>query len=206
MNTSSPVLGIDLDNTLISYDKLFHKLALEQGLIPADLPVNKTEVRDYLRSQDKDPAFTALQGLVYGSRVREAEVFPGALDFLREGQRRQWTMHIVSHKTQYPIVGERTDLHQAARGWMDTQGLHDGIGFPRENVWFELTKAAKIERIRALRCEIFIDDLPELLLDPKFPTDIRRILFAPQGTALKEAPANLVVVQSWAEIGKLLFA
>ena len=201
---SLPVLGIDLDNTLISYDRLFHKLALEQNLIPPGLPVNKTAVRDYLRRKDQDPAFTSLQGLVYGPRVREAEAFAGALDFLREGRRLGRRMHIVSHKTQYPIAGERVDLHEAARGWMDAQGLHDNIGFPRENVWFEPTKAAKIERIRALGCEIFIDDLPELLLDPKFPSGVRRILFAPQG--MKEVPAGLVVVSSWAEMESRLFA
>jgi FMN phosphatase YigB (HAD superfamily) len=79
----APVIGIDLDNTLVSYDKLFHQLALEQGLIARDLAVNKTEVRDFLRRAGKEPAWTALQGLAYGTRIREAEVFAGALDFAR---------------------------------------------------------------------------------------------------------------------------
>jgi hypothetical protein len=203
---ASPVLGIDLDNTLISYDKLFYKLALEQGLIPADLPANKTAVRDHLRAKNQDPVFTALQGLVYGSRVREAEAFAGALNFLREGRRRGWQMHIVSHKTKYPITGERVDLHEAALGWLEAQGLHAEVEFPRENVWFEPTKPAKIERIKSLGCEIFIDDLPELLLDPAFPSGVRRILFAPQGANVKEIPADVDVVASWVEIQKRLLS
>ena len=28
------LLGLDFDNTLVRYDKLFHKIALEKGLIP----------------------------------------------------------------------------------------------------------------------------------------------------------------------------
>ena len=204
MNARTPIIGIDLDNTLISYDRLFHQLALEQGLIPADLAVNKTEVRNYLRKQDREPAWTAMQGLAYGPRIRGAEIFPGALDFLREGRRRNWPMHIVSHKTLHPIVGEPIDLHQAARGWLDSKSIHDQVGFPRANVWFEVTKSAKIQRIRDLQCEVFIDDLPELLLDPQFPASIRRILFAPQGVEAKVSTENLIVARSWAEITSLL--
>lgn len=204
MNAPSPVIGIDLDNTLVSYDKLFHQLALEQGLIQTSLAVNKTVVRDFLRSEGREPAWTALQGLAYGTRIREAEAFEGALDFLREGRRRHWQMHIVSHKTREPIAGDPIDLHQAARGWLDSKSVHDEIGFPRGNVWLEVTKAAKIQRIRELRCDVFIDDLPELLLDPQFPAQTRRILFAPQGSSMKAPLANLIIAQSWAEITRLL--
>jgi hypothetical protein len=202
--SSTPIIGIDLDNTLVSYDRLFHRLALEQGLIEADLPVNKTEVRDFLRRQGREPAWTAMQGLAYGTRIREAEAFAGALDFLREGQHRGWQMHIISHKTRAPIVGDPVDLHEAARGWLDANAVHEGIGLPRGNVWLEITKAAKIERIRELRCDFFIDDLPELLLDPAFPTQTRRILFAPQGSGMTDLPKNISIARSWAEITRVL--
>jgi hypothetical protein len=201
---NAPVIGIDLDNTLVSYDRLFHQLALEQKLIPPDLAVNKTEVRDFLRREDKEPAWTALQGLAYGSRIREAEAFAGALDFIRDGRRRNWHMHIVSHKTRNPIVGEPVDLHASARGWLDAHAVHGEIGLPRGNVWFEVTKADKIQRIRQLQCDVFIDDLPELLLDPQFPVSTRRILFAPQEPDLKALPENVFVARNWAEITGLL--
>jgi hypothetical protein len=202
VNASAPVIGIDLDNTLISYDRLFHRLALEQKLIAADLPVNKTAVRDFLRRQNQEPAWTALQGLAYGSRLREAEAFAGALDFLREGKRRGWPMHIVSHKTRHPIVGELVDLHEVARGIPSSPCTDCASSQPRDHVWFEETKAAKIRRIRELHCGVFIDDLPELLLDPQFPREIRRILFAPQGSELNDQ--SIVVASTWAEITERL--
>ena len=31
------ILGVDFDNTIVAYDSLFHRVALERGLIPADL-------------------------------------------------------------------------------------------------------------------------------------------------------------------------
>ena len=39
-------IGLDFDNTIVTYDSLFHKVATEQGLVPASLPVSKLAVRD----------------------------------------------------------------------------------------------------------------------------------------------------------------
>jgi hypothetical protein len=45
--------GIDFDNTIICYDRLFHQIALEGGLIPRDLPAEKNAGHDYLREQGR---------------------------------------------------------------------------------------------------------------------------------------------------------
>ncbi len=198
------ILGVDFDNTLVSYDTLFHRVARERDLIPDDVAVNKTAVRDYLRKIGREPAWTELQGVVYGSRIDEAESFPGALECLAGCLQAGWQVHIVSHKTRTPILGEPVDLHRAARGWLETHGLFgSGISLPRENAWFELTKAEKIGRIAALGCIAFVDDLPELLSDPAFPVATRRILFRPQeGEAA--APAGIAVAASWHEISRIV--
>ena len=46
------VLGLDFDNTIINYNELFHKIAFEKNLIPADLPKEKNAVRNYLRENE----------------------------------------------------------------------------------------------------------------------------------------------------------
>ena len=74
-------IGIDFDNTIACYDQLFHRMALEKGLIPADLPEGKSQVRDYLRHGGKEDAWTELQGHVYGARMGEAPPFPGVIEF-----------------------------------------------------------------------------------------------------------------------------
>ena len=38
-------IGIDFDNTIVVYNNLFYKIALK--LIPAELPKNKTIIRDF---------------------------------------------------------------------------------------------------------------------------------------------------------------
>ena len=54
----------------------------------------------------------------------------------------------------------------------------NGFGIPIERVFFESTRAAKLERICALGCTHFIDDLEEVFSDPAFPARVLPILFA----------------------------
>ena len=65
-------LGIDFDNTLITYDFLFKKAALEKNLIPSNFLESKSLIRNYLRDKGQEKLFTILQGEVYGSRIFEA--------------------------------------------------------------------------------------------------------------------------------------
>ncbi len=73
---------------------------------------------------------------------------------------------------------------------------------PRRNIYFEETKEEKISRAVALRLDVFIDDLPEILMMPGLPDRCRRILFAPQGSA---ARGNFEQCRRWDEITGLLF-
>ena len=65
-------IGLDFDNTIVSYDALFHKVARERDCVPAATPVNKVAVRDYLRGVNQEDVWTAMQGYVYGARMDEA--------------------------------------------------------------------------------------------------------------------------------------
>lgn len=174
-------LGIDLDNTIVSYEGLFHRVALERGAIPADLPTDKSAVRDYLRKQGREDLWTELQGIVYGPRMSEAAAHAGVIDFLRLCRAAGVPVFIISHKTRVPCRGSAHDLHVAAMSWLEQQGFfnEDGAGLDRDSVFLELTREAKLARIASSRCTHFIDDLPEFLLEPGFPPGVARILFDP---------------------------
>ena len=66
-------LGLDFDNTLIEYDDLFKKLAVENNSIPESFNASKLEIRNYLRNKGLDSQFSRLQGLAYGPRILEAK-------------------------------------------------------------------------------------------------------------------------------------
>jgi hypothetical protein len=175
------LIGIDFDNTIVCYDGLFHTLALERGLIAAELPATKKAVRNNLIEQGREELWTELQGIAYGPEIGRAELFPGVLEFLREAHRCCCKTAIISHKTLHPLRGEQYDLHAAARTFLRANGFFASeTGLKESDVFFELTKAAKLSRIATHGCTHFIDDLPELLSEPCFPTDVWKILFDPQ--------------------------
>lgn len=195
-------LGLDFDNTLISYDQLFRQAALDLNLIPEATPPQKNAVRDYLRSIDQEDEWTKLQGAVYGGRILEAAPYPGMRETLRALAGHDIPMCIVSHKTRWPYMGEKWDLHAAARSWLDQQGFHaaDGLAWQAEQVFFELTKEDKIARIVAQQCTHYVDDLPEILA--MLPDTVEKILFSPDGNT--KAQPGWTVMTSWDQLPGIL--
>ena len=196
-------IGIDFDNTIVNYDTLFHKVALEKGVIPPALPVSKLAVRNHLRAIGQEDIWTEMQGYVYGARMNEAEMYPGVIDFFQWARAHQINLAIVSHKTRHPFIGPQYDLHGAAREWVKNHLIHSGERLiDSAHVYFELAKDEKIRRIETIACDAFIDDLPEILLVKNFPAATQRILFDPD--AHHAAEAGLKAVRSWDEIQKFL--
>jgi hypothetical protein len=197
-------IGLDFDNTIVCYDDAFYRAARERALIPADVTPTKDGVRNWLRAAEREDDWTALQGYIYGARMDLAAAFPGVRAFMREAAEAGCAIRIVSHKTRHPYRGEKYDLHKAALGWLEAQGFFEdkSLGLHRANVHLELTKDGKLARIGALGCDSFVDDLPELLGEPAFPADTRRVLFDPNDAA----PDNpsYARARSWDEISSLL--
>ena len=159
------LLGLDFDNTLVRYDNLFHQIALEKELIDHSVSANKIAIRDYLRDKDLDEQFTILQGEVYGLRIKEAPPAEGMMKTLETLTHLGIPMVIVSHKTQTPYKGPSYDLHEAAMSWLNQNKFFtkDGLGWSKDQVFFEQTKEEKVARIKMLECTHYIDDLPEIL-------------------------------------------
>lgn len=201
------LLGMDFDNTIVCYDQVFHQTALEKGLIPAELPVSKDQVRNHLRERGLEDAWTELQGIVYGPRIHSAPPFPGVLDFLARCKQQDIPIRIISHKTTFSKIGAmRTNLRTAALDWMVTQRFFEmeGLGLSREDVLFGATRQEKIEHIRQSGCTHFIDDLEEVFLEETFPVNVEKILFAPNRQSAELL--GVTVFTTWQEINEHFFA
>ena len=201
------VIGIDLDNTLVCYDELFHSTASEEALIGPRTPKSKERIRDSIRLlPDGETKWTRLQAIVYGPRMSGATAFAGSGDFLRNCARWGVPTVIVSHKTPFATLdGKQVDLRRAALAWMETKNFFDskGCGLSPAKVFFESTRLEKIERIRALGCTHFIDDLAEVFAEPSFPPRIAKLLFAPHGaTSVKD---DTKVFRSWQQLNDFFF-
>jgi hypothetical protein len=117
----------------------------------------------------------------------DAAAYPLVIEFIKFARYKGISMAIVSHKTKHPFIGPKYNLHEAARGWV-ANTLTDGFTnlIEPDHVFFELTKEEKIARIADIGCDYFIDDLPEILLMPGFPKNLKRILFDPEGLHNKD--------------------
>jgi hypothetical protein len=198
-------IGLDFDNTIVSYDALFHKVAREIDVVPSDTPVNKVAVRDYLRRIDQEDIWTEMQGTVYGARMDEAQAYPGVLEFMRWAALAGHELAIISHKTKHPFLGPQYDLHAAARAWVDQHLIENGSPLTSlKQVFFEQTKEEKLSRISSFGCEIFLDDLPEILQASSFPPSTRRILFDPENHYAAALLPSITVIRSWEEFRKCI--
>lgn len=208
MGSPGTLIGIDLDNTIISYDVCCRTLAMAKGWLPAETPAGKRAVRDALRAQPGgEMRWRELQALAYGPRMDLAEPMPGALDFVRACRAAGARTVIVSHKTRFAKAFDTgVNLRQAAMGWLQGNGFLDAAttGLTPDDVWFESERAAKNRRIAALGCNVFIDDLEEVFADPSFPAGVEKILLAPAGLASAGA-AGALVCAGWPEIAAHVF-
>ena len=164
-------IGIDIDNTIICYDRVFASVAMSQGF-SVHSNASKEEVKKWFHERDMQQSFTRLQGEVYGKFIDLASVFDGVLSFIDVAKRSGCHLFLVSHKTRYPLIGEKIDLHKSARHFLINNNVisnSGGVGVHPSNVFFERTLTRKIKRISTLNLDFFIDDLLQVFEHSNFP-------------------------------------
>lgn len=199
------IIGIDFDNTIACYDQAFAYTAQAMGLLPTAAGLDKQTIKQQVRAAGGEHAWMRLQGQVYGRDIAYATLFPGFADFVRLARTQGARLRIISHKSRYGhFDAAQVDLRQAACAWMRQQGFFSavGLGFSPEDVSFHDARSQKLAAIAQQGCQVFIDDLPEVLQDPRFPNACRAILFAPAGTT----GHALVACASWDDIGAQLWS
>jgi hypothetical protein len=141
-----------------------------------------------------------LQGQVYGAYIGRARLYDGVAAFIRSMHARRARISIVSHKTRRGHFDADANLWDAARGWLESQGFFsaDAFGLDPQNVHFLETRDEKIATIAAIDCQAFVDDLPEVLLDPKFPELTERFWLA--GTKDVNEGPGLHPYRDWTDI------
>jgi hypothetical protein len=204
------VIGIDFDNTIVSYDSLFYQIALEQQLIEISTNPGKKVIRDMIRLlPEGENRWRELQALVYGPRIQGAVLIDGVGDFISRCRAAGYQVYIVSHKTEVANFGDpKLSLRQAALDWMKQNRFFEttGLGFSQSDVYFGATRQEKLAHITRLGCTHFIDDLEEVFLEPGFPISVHKILYTPQESEPStHLPSDVVVLPSWQKITEHIF-
>lgn len=195
-------IGIDFDNTIVDYESVFRTVAIRSGLVDAAFAGAKSELRSVVRAQHGEFAWMRLQAIVYGHEISAATVYRGFREFIGRARAGGAWLGIVSHKTEFAAAEPGgPNLRDAARAWLAMQGVLVR-GIDPAQVYFEGTREAKVERIAALECTHFIDDLPEVFGEAAFPKGVETILFDPARTV---ASGPYRRVHSWFEAQRIIF-
>ncbi len=191
------IVGFDFDNTIINYTNSFINLSRKKKLVPEDKNKDKISIRNYLREKNIEDQWTILQGEVYGKNIMDAEIYKDVLEAFKYLLKNNIKIKIISHKTKYPYIGEKIDLRLSALRWIEDRILNKipNINISKSDIFFENTIAEKINKIQELSCDIYVDDLPEIL--DLLPKKIKKILFSPIHNI--QGNYNFKVMKSWSE-------
>lgn len=187
------MIAIDLDNTIIRYDRAFEAAAARLQCLPSGASINKGTVKTAALAAGGNDLWTRLQGLAYGEEIAKAEIFPGCVEFIAAAREE---FVIVSHKTRFPSLGEPTDLREAARAFLAATPL---AGIP---LHFLDTREAKVAKIAELQPLVLIDDLPAVFQTPGFPPATAFHLFDPDNN--HPVWTTTPRVRSWHEVARIL--
>ena len=198
-------IGLDFDNTIACYNQAIEVLAEKRFELPREIPRTKQGVKEYLRTNGREEEWTTFQGELYGPGMQCAKPFEGAITAMKLLNSYGHQLMIISHRSRFPYAGQQHDLHEAAHRWIK-ENLQKSSLFEEKtnvkNVHFLETREEKLKLIKQLSCEVFVDDLPEVLSSPSFASNIRAILFDPSGIAILPAKADRI--SSWEELPALM--
>ena len=196
-------IGLDFDNTIVLYDEIFYNYALENDYIDPTTEKTKKAVRDELIKRGKEQLFTQIQGIVYGKLICDALIQDGFINALVKLYNLNYKISIVSHKTKYPIIGEKYNLHKSAYNWLIKNKILENKLFQlnASNIYFEETEEKKIKRIKEIGCTHYIDDLSKILL--KLDDDITKIHFV-KGASNFDNKNKFFILDDWNNFDKLI--
>lgn len=176
-------IGFDFDNTIVCYDEAIEILS-ETLDLPTELNRNKISIRDYLRNQNRENEWTEFQGTLYGPGMQHAKPYEFFIEIAEYLKIQQHELHIVSHRSKYPYVGEKHDLHLFAKKWLNER-INSKQLIEKSNIFFLETLDKKILKIKELKIDLFIDDLTEVFNHELFPLKTKSVLFDPDNKKIK---------------------
>jgi hypothetical protein len=193
-------IGIDFDNTIVNYNKIFVEAAKNKKFITSSWFGNKEQLKKELST--KKNKWQIIQGLVYGPLMMNATCFPGLKKFLIKASFSNYKLYIISHKTIYGHFDEtKTNLRLQALSWLQKNNFFDlnEISLKKENVFFCNDREAKINKINELSLDFMIDDLSEIF-DNVIPKKTKKILFN-ENLILTKAD---YICKNWDQISNLI--
>ena len=204
MNLNHPKrIGVDLDNTIIDYS-LAYEVIGRQFEFETEL-LDRESIRNHLQLQGDGIEWQRFQSLLYTEGLISAQPANGVREFFELCRLLQIEVSIVSHKTiQTPKFFGARNLRQPAIEWLEEHLLVSDL-VDSDYLHFCSTQLEKVYTINGLGCELFVDDLLEVLVNPELSSEICRVLYVGESTKnvpdrQKVIPMNFYDLRNWLEL------
>ncbi len=191
--------GFDLDNTLIDYSNSVREYCSKNEL--GDIS-SVGELRSTLRTSDPSGRlWTIAQGWLYTDGLAHAKPTNGAVELCEYLMRSDFELFIVSHKTTHsPDFCGRKPLHDKATNWI-THGDLATFFLGAQKIYYEPTRVKKVERIKKMNFDYFVDDLIEVFEEPGYPKNVESFLLSEEGAEIPgvQRVHSLLMIQEFIE-------
>jgi hypothetical protein len=158
-------IGFDLDNTVIDYSKAA-SIWIQENKIIAENSVESLK-KFYQSRGNYDSEWLEVQEWLYSDGLRYAVLAKGVTLLLKKVMDEGGIIFFVSHKSQFSAKNN-IDLRAPATFWLKEK-LDPLLGTSGYQVFFEITRRLKVQRIRQLNLELFVDDLVSVFQDSEYP-------------------------------------
>lgn len=171
-------IGIDFDNTIVNYDKVFRFL-LKKFYKINTLKKSKKEIRKIIIKDKGERAWMTLQGQAYGKYMYTSEISIGFKNFLHRAIINNSKIFIVSHKTDFGHYDKaKINLRKKSYEWIEKNiNSNEKYKILKKNIFFLSTIDKKINKVKKLKLDFFIDDLEIILNNKDFPKSTKKILY-----------------------------
>lgn len=175
------IIGLDLDNTIINYERSFLLNAKKIKLISSNFEGTKKDIKSIvINKKHGNYKWEKLQGLVYGKSIYDAKIYNGLKSFLEYFSKNN-QIYIISHKTIFAHHDKNhTPLRESAINFLkERKIICPKSEFNINNLIFCNTLNEKVNKIKEKECDIFVDDLEKVFNSNNFPNKCLKILFTP---------------------------
>ena len=157
-------------------------------------------MRDFFININKEVIWTKLQGEVYGKYIYNAKPYKNFKKAIKNLNNNNFEKYIISHKTKFPYLGRKYNLHKSASKWLFINDFFvENKYFKKKKMFFLIKPCKKISIVKELKCDYFIDDSIEVL--KMLPKNINKILFDPSNNYKKVKYKKL---SDWKDLYKFL--
>lgn len=136
-------------------------------------------LKDFFRGRGAyESEWIEVQEWLYSEGIREATIRIGFKELTLHLRELNADIFIISHKTKVS-ARNKIDLILPAKIWIN-EVLKPIIALSEENIFFEQTRMAKINRIAETQITHFVDDLEEIFEHRYFPRKVKKYLLVDQ--------------------------